>query len=95
MLVSVVIRSRDEADRLRLTLASLSRQTVPPEIIVVNDAAADHTPAVLAEAARWLPLRVVDHASARGARARRTPAPASPRARFCCSWMATRLPTLS
>ena len=66
MLVSVVIRSRDEADRLRLTLTSLARQTAPPEVIVVNDVSADHTPAVLAEAGQWLPLRVVDHTTPRG-----------------------------
>jgi glycosyltransferase involved in cell wall biosynthesis len=43
MLVSVVIRSRDEADRLRLTLTSLAQQSAPPEVIVVNDASVDHT----------------------------------------------------
>ena len=80
MLVSVVVRSKDEADRLRLVLASLSRQTVPfvmpgsgpsanetaAELIVVDDGSTDHTRAVLDGASRWLPLRVVRHASARG-----------------------------
>jgi glycosyltransferase involved in cell wall biosynthesis len=66
MQVSVVIRSKDEADRLRLTLASLTRQTMAAEIVVVNDGSVDHTPAVLAEAARELPLRVVAHRLARG-----------------------------
>ena len=66
MRVSVVIRTRDEADRLRLTLTSLACQTAAAEVVVVNDASADHTAAVIAEARDWLPLRVVDHAEARG-----------------------------
>jgi glycosyltransferase involved in cell wall biosynthesis len=35
-------------------------------VIVVNDASTDHTPAVLAEAARAMPLSVVTHAAPRG-----------------------------
>ena len=66
MLMSVVVRSKDEADRLRLVLTSLARQTVPAEVIVVNDGSADHTPAVLAEAADWLALNVVNHPTPRG-----------------------------
>ena len=71
MQISVIIRSRDEADRLRLTLTALAQQTVPPEVIVVNDAAADHTTEVLAEAthweaAHWLSLRTIHHPAPRG-----------------------------
>jgi glycosyltransferase involved in cell wall biosynthesis len=80
MLVSVIVRTKDEAGRLRLTLASLSRQTVPvvapgsgvpagktaAEVIVVNDGSADRTPAVLEEAPAELPLRVVHHPRCRG-----------------------------
>lgn len=66
MSLSVVIRSKDEADRLRLTLASLSRQTAPCEVVVVDDGSSDHTPAVLAEAARGLRLVAVRHAAAKG-----------------------------
>ena len=66
MSVSVVIRSKDEADRLRLTLASLSRQSAPAEVVVVNDGSSDHTRAVLEEAAGWLPLTVVHHDQPRG-----------------------------
>lgn len=66
MNLSVVIRSKDEADRLRLTLTSLSRQTEPPEVVVVNDGSTDHTEAVLAEAASWLPLSVIQHSAPRG-----------------------------
>ncbi len=66
MRMSVVMRSKDEADRLRLALSSLARQTLPPEVIVVDDGSTDHTPAVLAEAAREMPLRVITHAQARG-----------------------------
>ncbi len=50
MKVSVVIRSKDEADRLRLTLASLVRQTEAHEVVVVNDGSSDHTPEVIAAA---------------------------------------------
>ena len=64
--ISVVIRSKDEADRLRLTLASLERQARGSEIIVVDDGSSDHTTAVLAEATKCLPLQVVRHPSAMG-----------------------------
>ncbi|HZC17597.1 MAG TPA: glycosyltransferase family 2 protein, partial [Caulobacteraceae bacterium] len=66
MSLSVIIRSRDEAGRLRLTLASLSCQTAPCEVVVVDDGSIDHTQAVLAEAARALPLVVVRHTAAKG-----------------------------
>jgi GT2 family glycosyltransferase len=66
MKVSVVIRSRDEADRLRLVLTSLSRQTTPAEVIVVNDASADQTSAVLAAAVHQVDLRVINHTEPRG-----------------------------
>lgn len=56
MKASVVIRSRDEATRLRLTLASLERQAGMAEAIVVDDGSIDDTQAVLAEAAARLPL---------------------------------------
>ena len=49
---SVVIRSKDEADRLRLTLASLTCQSERPEVVVVNDGSSDHTKDVIAEAGR-------------------------------------------
>ena len=61
MNVSVVIRSKDEADRLRLTLTSLARQTEPAEVVVVNDGSSDHTALVLEEAAGWMPLTVIHH----------------------------------
>lgn len=65
--LSVVIRTRDEADRLRLTLTSLVCQRVPPgEVVVVDDGSVDHTRAVLAEMADRLPLRVIRHEIARG-----------------------------
>lgn len=66
MKASVVIRSKDEAGRLRLTLAALSRQTKPVELIVVNDGSRDHTAEVVAEASARIPIVRVDHASARG-----------------------------
>lgn len=64
--LSVIIRSKDEADRLRLTLASLECQATDCEVIVVDDGSSDHTAAVLSEAARRLPLETVRHPSARG-----------------------------
>lgn len=48
MTASVVIRSRDEAARLRLTLASLASQ--PAEIVVVDDGSIDRTRDVIAGA---------------------------------------------
>ena len=66
MIASVVIRSKDEADRLRLTLTSLRRQTVKPEIIVVNDGSTDHTEDVLIDAATVLHFKVVAHPTAMG-----------------------------
>src|SRR5579871_4585562 len=66
MRVSVVIRSKDEAGRLRLTLTSLARQTMPAEVVVVDDGSRDHTEAVLAEASRRLPMRIVKHAAPKG-----------------------------
>ena len=66
MTLSVVIRSKDEADRLRLTLASLTRQTASAEVVVVDDGSSDHTQAVLAEAARERSLVLVRHPVAKG-----------------------------
>jgi glycosyltransferase involved in cell wall biosynthesis len=61
MRASVIIRSKDEADRLRLTLRSLSRQSVPAEVVVVNDGSSDHTEEVIGEAANYLQLERVTH----------------------------------
>lgn len=66
MLTSVVVRSKDEAPRLRLALASLARQTVRCEVVVVNDGSTDATAQVLDEARASLDLTVVAHATARG-----------------------------
>ena len=66
MRLSVVIRSKDEADRLRLTLASLEGQAGLDEVVAVDDGSLDHTGAVLADAAVRLPLAVVRHAQPKG-----------------------------
>jgi glycosyltransferase involved in cell wall biosynthesis len=66
MSLSVVIRSRDEADRLRLVLASLTRQVGLAEVVVVDDGSRDHTQSVVAEASRTLPLVALRHGAARG-----------------------------
>lgn len=59
--ISVVIRTKDEADRLRLTLHGLIHQTQIPEVVVVNDGSSDHTAEVLDAAAGKLDLVVVHH----------------------------------
>ncbi len=66
MQLSVVVRSKNEADRLRLTLTSLQAQTVQSEVVVVNDGSTDHTAAVLAEVTGTLRLRIVTHSSSLG-----------------------------
>lgn len=66
MRASVVIRSKDEADRLRLTLTSLACQTETPQVVVVNDGSSDHTPQVLIDAQSDLDLVCVHHAKAQG-----------------------------
>ena len=63
---SIIIRSKDEADRLRLTLTSLAGQTETAELIVVNDGSTDHTAWTLAAAAKVIPLAAIHHESAKG-----------------------------
>lgn len=60
--VSVVVATRDRAGRLADLLRSLRDQSLPREafeVVVVDDASADGTPAVVERDARDLPLRVV------------------------------------
>lgn len=64
--LSVIVRSKDEADRLRLSLAALEAQSVPAEIVVVNDGSSDHTADVISAASAWAPLVRIDHPSAAG-----------------------------
>jgi glycosyltransferase involved in cell wall biosynthesis len=64
MRASVIVRTRDEAYRLRLTLASLTRQSVLAEVLVVNDGSRDHTREVVA--ASGLGCITVAHEQARG-----------------------------
>jgi len=66
MRASVVVRTKDEAERLALTLESLAAQAALHEVVVVDDGSSDATPEVLAKAATRLPLSVVTHARARG-----------------------------
>ena len=66
MRASVVIRTKDEARRLRLTLTSLAAQTVSAHVVVVNDGSSDDTRDVMREAGSRLDLSIVEHSSARG-----------------------------
>jgi len=66
MKLSVVIRSKDEAERLRLTRMSLARQSAPAEVVVVNDGSSDSTRAVIDEARSFLSLTAVHHETPRG-----------------------------
>jgi GT2 family glycosyltransferase len=61
-----VIRSRDEAPRLRLTLASLKRQQRLSEVVVVDDGSTDATSEVISEAEKFLPITRLRHSQARG-----------------------------
>jgi glycosyltransferase involved in cell wall biosynthesis len=61
MRASVIIRSKDEADRLRLTLTSLACQSERPEVVLVNDGSSDHTREVVAEMQGELDLVAVHH----------------------------------
>jgi hypothetical protein len=66
MRASVVIRSKDEADRLRLTLTSLACQSERAEVVVVNDGSSDHTREVVAEMQDELDLIAVHHEAPAG-----------------------------
>jgi len=66
MNVSVIIRTKDEADRLRLTLESMAIQTAPVEVVIVNDGSSDHTREVIAEAESDLNIVAVHRDKAGG-----------------------------
>lgn len=63
---SVVIRSLNEAHRLRLTLTSLAMQSTPPEVIVVNDGSTDQTRAVVEEFSGRIRLMSIHNPSPQG-----------------------------
>jgi glycosyltransferase involved in cell wall biosynthesis len=66
MSASVIVRSKDEADRLRLTLKSLACQSEIAEVVVVNDGSVDETEAVIQEASSNLPLRRIHNSTPLG-----------------------------
>ncbi len=64
LLASVIVPTFNRARRLELTLASFLRQTETRfEVVVIDDGSTDETPAVLAEYAGRLRLRVVRQAN--------------------------------
>lgn len=63
--ISVVVRTKDEADRLRLSLASLGRRP-PDEVVVVDDGSRDHTQEVIDEASLLMPIVRLRHDQAIG-----------------------------
>ncbi len=84
--VSVIVAARNEEANVSAAVESLAAQTVPVELIVVNDCSTDRTGAILAELSAKLPqLRVVEthglpagwtgknHALARGVEEARAP----------------------
>ncbi len=87
--VSVVVASRDRADRLDQLLRSLRRQTMPRErfeVVIVDDASADWTPALLERAVALgnLDLRFIRH-----------PAPLGPGGARDRGWRAARAPLIA
>ncbi len=80
MLVSVIIKTRNEAERLRLVLASLSRQTIPivspgsrpdsvdlaAEVVVVDDGSTDRTAELLHSGNSEVPVLHIRHVPGRG-----------------------------
>jgi glycosyltransferase involved in cell wall biosynthesis len=74
--ISVVVATHDRAERLAALLQSLRAQTLAPdsfEVVVVDDASSDHTPAILDRERRrdGLRLRVVRRARCGGQAAAR------------------------
>jgi glycosyltransferase involved in cell wall biosynthesis len=74
--VSVVVATRDRADRLERLLRALAGQMLPAErfeVLVVDDGSTDHTPDVLAHAAAALPIEIrrIDGPDGRGPAAAR------------------------
>jgi glycosyltransferase involved in cell wall biosynthesis len=66
MRTSLVIRSHNEASRLRLTLASLEGQPGMDEVVVVDDGSSDDTPAIIQLARETIPLRAIRNERAVG-----------------------------
>jgi glycosyltransferase involved in cell wall biosynthesis len=87
--VSVVVPTRNRAERLSRLVESLRGQTLDPErfeVIVVDDASTDGTPAVIADAERSGSPRV---------RGIRRPAPTGPAAARNEGWRAARAPLVA
>ena len=82
--VAVVVATRNRSDRLPALVAALERQTVDParyEVLIVDDASTDDTPAVLQELTAATPLTL---------RTIRPPAHGGPAAGRNQGWRATR-----
>jgi len=61
-MLSVIIPTKDKADRLLLTLACLAAQTIKDqcEFIVINNGATDHTCQIIADAQQYIDIRTVN-----------------------------------
>ena len=63
---TIVVRSLNEADRLRLMLTSLTKQSVFCEVVVVDDGSTDHSSDVIAGFKDRLNLRAIRHSRPHG-----------------------------
>ena len=66
---AIVTPCRDEADYARITLESITRQSIPPALwVIVDDGSTDDTPKILQEYANRFPCIRIIHRTDRGRR---------------------------
>jgi GT2 family glycosyltransferase len=72
-IVSVIIPTRNRAEKIRACLTALAAQTLPPaqyEVVVVDDGSEQSLKPVIADFANRLPVRLIEQPSAGPAKAR-------------------------